>query len=118
MLAGSSNPELDDAAAGGPGEPLDMFWRRYNLALLDKLALQERQDALQEENEMLQTTIQQYVDGITVTDETLRRTNPLLVVKGKPPLSHKDARGRSRPTVVDGNHMLQTGRLNTVPFFG
>lgn len=63
-----------------------------------------------------------YHDGTRISDEVMGGANPLLVVHGNltedgrtapPPSPEK----RSRPIVIDGNHMVCTGRVDTRPFF-
>ena len=51
------------------GEPvseyasLDNFWKRYNKALLDKLAIERERAQLTEENEKLRAMLQEYLNG-------------------------------------------------------
>eukprot|EP00051_Salpingoeca_urceolata_P005721 m.76460 g.76460 ORF g.76460 m.76460 type:complete len:517 (+) comp14511_c1_seq3:33-1583(+) len=59
---------------------LDGFWKRYNKALLDKLAVEREQAALEAENEQLRSVLKQYLDGISVGEDTLQQANTLLVV--------------------------------------
>lgn len=59
---------------------LENFWKRYNKVFLDKLALEKEKKTLLEENQKLRILLKQYLDGISVNDEVLQQTNPLLVV--------------------------------------
>ncbi|KAM3578081.1 hypothetical protein VYU27_000179 [Nannochloropsis oceanica] len=131
----SNTNNSGEGVAASTENPLNSFCRRYNQSLLGKVALHERRDTLLEENRMLQLAIQQYLDGVTVNDGILNGSNPLLVVKPKtktpprPPRRHDGSSNGSsssssshprkghHPCVIEGNHMLQTGRLNTAPFF-
>jgi hypothetical protein len=95
-LAAQANADLDAAAAlestlmretiaSGELDALDLFWRRYNRALLDKLVAERRRAELTDENARLQTLLEQCLGSLGVTDETLRAPegNPLLVVNGR-----------------------------------
>lgn len=61
-------------------EQLDGFWRRYNKVQLDKLALDAEKRSLENENMTLRNVLRQYLDGVSVNNETLKEPNPLFVV--------------------------------------
>ncbi|KAI9142467.1 hypothetical protein BKA69DRAFT_1037786 [Paraphysoderma sedebokerense] len=63
--------------------PLAQFYRRYNNALLDKLAMESERSKLLEENQRLKAALKSYLEGISVNEDVLRKDNPLLVVNGK-----------------------------------
>jgi hypothetical protein len=73
----------------GELDALDMFWRRYNKALLEKLVLDRRKQQLREENEQLRLVVQQCVDGTSVSTSTILNPagNPLVVVNGRSGMS-------------------------------
>eukprot|EP00767_Chilomastix_cuspidata_P002181 gnl/Chilomastix_cuspidata/2306.p1 GENE.gnl/Chilomastix_cuspidata/2306~~gnl/Chilomastix_cuspidata/2306.p1 ORF type:complete len:500 (-),score=215.20 gnl/Chilomastix_cuspidata/2306:84-1367(-) len=60
---------------------LRFFNRRLNNALLDKLTLERENMALHDENAQLRAALQQYLDGITVSDQALDRPNALFVTQ-------------------------------------
>lgn len=53
-------------------QQLDGFWRRYNKAQLDKLALEAEKRSLEKENQTLRSVLKQYLDGVSVNNETLK----------------------------------------------
>ena len=53
-------------------QQLDGFWRRYNKVQLDKLALVAERKSLENENHTLRTVLKQYLDGVSVNNETLQ----------------------------------------------
>lgn len=63
---------------------LDTFYEKYNKVLLDKLAIQAEKSRLAQENRQLKQLLQQYLDGIAITDQSvLADNNPLLIVNGR-----------------------------------
>ena len=62
---------------------MENFWKRYNKALLDKVALDKEKSVLTQENQQLRTLLKQYLDGISVNDEILSQVNPLFVVNNR-----------------------------------
>jgi hypothetical protein len=57
---------------------LDQFWKKYNKALLDKLAIERERARLRSENESLKEVLKQYIDGVTVNEEVMNKEgNPL-----------------------------------------
>jgi len=90
---------------------LDNFWKKYNKVLLDALTISKEEARLKGENADLQEILKQYLDGISVNDEVIKRSNPLMVVNGRVnlnrplPVRKADARGL---TVVDANSVVAT----------
>jgi len=74
----SKDPELNEIVSDY--EQLDGFWRRYNKVQLDKLALDAEKRSLEKENQTLRNVLRQYLDGVSVNNETLKEPNPLFVV--------------------------------------
>jgi len=95
---------------------LDNFWKRYNKALLDKLAVERERARLAQENANFQELLKQYMNGVSVNDEVLSQPgNPLLVVNGRVQLNRPLPVRVERDVVpvVDGNHMVGTQRVNS-----
>jgi len=88
---------------------LDNFWKKYNKVLLDALAIEREEERLKKENSDLQEILKQYFDGISVSDEMLKKANPLFVVNGrvnlnKPlPVRKVDTK---HMTIVEGNAVV------------
>lgn len=80
---GASSKDITLAAAATDYTPMENFWRRYNKVLLDKLALKKEQSNLENENAHLRQILKQYLDGISVNEETLANRNPLFVVNNR-----------------------------------
>ena len=65
--------------------------------------------------------LKQYIDGVTVNEEVMNKEgNPLFVINGRVDLNRpmpvrKDA-GEAL-SVVDGNHMFNTGKVNSGMMF-
>jgi len=91
---------------------LDNFYKKYNKVLLDKIAIHKEKQRLAKENTDLQAILKQYLDGISVNQEVMTSENPLLVVNGKVNL-HAPVRGNVSNVIIDGNHMVGTGRIGT-----
>ena len=62
---------------------MENFWKRYNKVLLDKYSLDKEKQMLSTENAQLRLLLKQYLDGISVNDEVLSQTNPLLIVNNR-----------------------------------
>ena len=109
-------------ALGADGAPveewnyLDQFYKKYNKVLLDKLAIERERERLQRENNDLQAILKQYFDGVSVNDAVMKSSNPLFVVNGRVNLNQPlPVRRADQPlTVIDGNHMVATDRVNSV----
>ncbi|KAK0148666.1 Dynein regulatory complex subunit 2 [Merluccius polli] len=87
---------------------LARFWQRYNKVLLERLCFEKEKDVLTQENQQLQALLRQYMDGISVSDEILRRRNPLLIVS-QPTLALATGteRQRKQHTVIEAAHVIQ-----------
>ena len=62
---------------------LSHFYRKYNKAILDMIAIDKEKERLAAENAQIEDLIQQYVNGTKVTKDTLLGDNPLFVVNGR-----------------------------------
>ncbi|RHY29354.1 hypothetical protein DYB32_005206, partial [Aphanomyces invadans] len=95
-------------------EYLDLFWKRYNKALLDTMAIQKEKARLDNENRELQAVLKQYLDGISVNEQVMSSINPLFVVNGRLTLNQGPNPTSREPThaIVDANHMVATNRVS------
>eukprot|EP00960_Hanusia_phi_P059657 764244-Hanusia_phi.AAC.2 len=62
---------------------LEVFFRRYNRVLLDKVAISKEKERLRNENEELKSILKQYLDGISVNAQVLSEPNPLFVLNNR-----------------------------------
>ena len=62
---------------------LDSFYKRYNKVLLDKIAIEKQKGALEKENMFFKNLLKQYLDGVSVNNDVMNSSNPLLVVNNK-----------------------------------
>lgn len=83
---------------------LDTFFKKYNKVLLDKLAMETERERLRHENADLQSILQQYLEGISVTEDALRKPNPLLVINGRLSLNQPPVRRAAPATIVEASH--------------
>ena len=95
---------------------LNNFYKRYNKVLLDKLAINTQKDALQKDNVLLKNLLKQYLDGISLNDEVMKKENPLLVLNNKINLVQPNEK-QGIQTIVEGafvvqNNALQNGNRN------
>ncbi|TPX35184.1 hypothetical protein SeMB42_g07207 [Synchytrium endobioticum] len=89
---------------------LSKFHYRYNRAALDRLALERSKARLLEENNQLRYVLKQYLDGISVSETTLKYENSLLVVNGRTNAPLKHIGGRTI-TVVEGGLAIRAQQL-------
>lgn len=59
--------------------PLGKFWQRYNKVQLDRLCLKREKVLLLEENERLRVYLKQYLDEVSVSDESFQQQKLLVV---------------------------------------
>jgi hypothetical protein len=64
-------------------DSLETFWKRFSKVSLDKLALEKERSILQSENMQLKMLLKQYLDGISVNDEIMSQTNPLMILSSR-----------------------------------
>jgi len=80
---------LSSYAIGPDGKPieewnyLDVFFKRYNKVLLDKVCVEREKERLAQENSDLRAILRQYLDGISVNSQVLDESNPLMVVNNR-----------------------------------
>ncbi len=93
---------------------LENFWKRYNKVLLDKASLDKEKQMLSTENAQLRMLLKQYLDGISVNDEVLSQTNPLLIVNNRTnvrlnvPLGNNLAERGNKVIIEAKNHLKNT----------
>jgi len=63
--------------------PLENFWKRYNKALLDRVAVEKERSVVAGQNQQLRALMKQYLDSISVSDEVLSKANALLIVNSR-----------------------------------
>ncbi|NWX07040.1 DRC2 protein, partial [Caloenas nicobarica] len=56
---------------------LERFWQRFNKAKLEEKALEQERAALRWRNRQLRALLQQYMEGISISQEVLVEPNPL-----------------------------------------
>ena len=115
LLETASTSSKGDGSGIEEWQYLDNFYKRFNEVLMDKLESERERARLRQENRELQGILKQYIDGISVSEETLRNPNPLLVVNGRTNMRQRPVR-LGRPPVVEGNFMVNTGRAHTQHF--
>uniref|UniRef100_A0A8C2DL67 Dynein regulatory complex subunit 2 n=1 Tax=Cyprinus carpio TaxID=7962 RepID=A0A8C2DL67_CYPCA len=60
--------------------PLEKFWQRYNKVQLEHLCLKREKTLLLQENERLRLYLKQYLDEVSVSDESFRQQKLLVVL--------------------------------------
>jgi len=90
---------------------LDDFFKKYNKALLDKIAVSAEKERLERENADLQLILKQYLDGIGVNDDVMNSLNPLFVVNGRVNLNQPPVRRIDKPPVIESSHMVSSNRI-------
>jgi predicted Zn-ribbon and HTH transcriptional regulator/outer membrane murein-binding lipoprotein Lpp len=87
-------------------QQLDNFYKRYNKVMLDKVAIEKQKGSLDKENMFFKSLLKQYLDGVSVNNDVMNSSNPLLVVNNKvnlnrPPVQKLD--GTDHKPLVEGN---------------
>ncbi|KPI88292.1 hypothetical protein ABL78_2591 [Leptomonas seymouri] len=90
---------------------MDRFWVKHNKVVLDNAALSQERAILEEENRDLQEVLKQYLNDVTVSDEVMRESNPLLRAQTVAPnvVQAANARGESNGksyNVVEANKFI------------
>ena len=82
---------------------LDVFFRKYNRALLSKLAIEKEKENLEKENQDLRSILKQYLEGISVNAQTVNGPNSLLVVNGRVNLNQRPVRkaNSTHPVLIE-----------------
>ena len=83
---------------------MENFHKKYNKVLLDKMAIEVEKARLAKENSDLRAILQQYLDGIAITEDAVDRDNTLLIINGKANTKPQVRRGAT--TSVDANTVV------------
>lgn len=83
---------------------MELFYKKYNKVLLDKILMTNKKNFLNEENARLKAILKQYLDGISVNAEILEQANPLLVVNGR--TNAPIMEGDSNITCIEAQHIM------------
>ncbi|CAF3335801.1 unnamed protein product [Rotaria socialis] len=91
-------------------DSLEMFWKRFSKVSLDKLTLEKERSILQSENMQLKMLLKQYLDGISVNDEIMSQTNPLMILSSRRVLESQSAGkqlSNARPVkvIIEAQHV-------------
>ena len=100
-----------DGAQVIPLKALQRFNTKVNRAALETLQLQDTQAGLELENAQLQDTLHQLMQGLTVTADTLKSDNPLLIVNDRAGLAIPVIPAAKRITVVEGAQLQASARM-------
>ncbi|CAF1387386.1 unnamed protein product [Adineta ricciae] len=89
---------------------LETFWKRFGKVSLDKLALEKERSILHSENMQLKMLLKQYLDGISVNDEIMSQTNPLMIYSSRRVLESQSTTNQlpnTRPikVVIEAQHV-------------
>lgn len=92
---------------------MENFWKRYNKVKLEVLSLQHRRLQLLDISGKLREMLQQYLDGISVSDEVLSHLNPLFIVNHRsnlpqlpPPAALPGGDARPVYNVIEAAHIV------------
>lgn len=96
------NPEYayDEFAA------LENFYKRFNKVLLDKLAIEKQKKQLEHENLFFKSLLKQYLDGVSVNEDVMAGSNPLLVINNRIQINRPPVE-RVEKTVIEAAHVIQ-----------
>lgn len=97
-------------------QSLDNFYKRYNKVLLDKVAIDKQKGSLDKENMFFKSLLKQYLDGVSVNNDVMNSSNPLLVVNNKvnlnrPPVQKLDS--TNQKTLIEGNMEITNIAMQT-----
>lgn len=84
-----------------PPDRLANFYRKYNVALMDNIAIDKERERLSIENGQLEDLIQQFISGTKLSDVILADDNPLFVVNGRANLNHVPPVRKMQPVVQE-----------------
>jgi len=91
---------------------LDGFFKRFNKVHLDVLAIDREKSKLKTENQQLRSILKQFLDGVGVSEEVLRKANPLFVVNGRVNLNYiPPKKGTDSKVVVEANQTVKHQRM-------
>mmetsp|Transcript_9321 Transcript_9321/g.22055 ORF Transcript_9321/g.22055 Transcript_9321/m.22055 type:complete len:504 (+) Transcript_9321:62-1573(+) len=100
---------LSSYAIGPDGKPveewnyLDIFFKRYNKVLLDKMAIAKEKQRMGQENVDLRSILKQYLDGISVNADVMGDANPLFVLNNRTNIQHQPMLADTSITIQNAN---------------
>jgi len=97
---------LDSDFAHDEFSALNNFYKRFNKVLLDKLAIEKQKKELERDNVFFKSLLKQYLDGVSVNEDVMSQSNPLLVVNNRIQLNRPPVE-RVEKTIIEGNHAMQ-----------
>jgi len=108
----SSDTEVDGDSGGGGGWSASLLIHKYNKVSLDVLAIKHERQRLLNDNAMLKQQLEQFLNGIAITQHTMdRRDNTLLIVN---PWSRQAAGGEATLSGTNSHiHTLQSTLVAT-----
>jgi len=98
-----------DVVGSGQVESMELFFRRHNKVLAERVALEAEKGRLREENASLARMVKAALEGISLPEGMLDGANPLLVVNGKSGVT-ASAGGAPATTVIDATAATRTTR--------
>jgi hypothetical protein len=92
---------------------LNHFFKRFNKVLLDEFAISREKKRLEQENADLRAILKQYLDGISVNDDVLNSTNPLLIMNSRTNVAMLPSRPTGHVTVIEAAHKVMIPQLTS-----
>ncbi len=82
-------------------DSLENFNKKFNKVMLDKLAIEQEKKRLDAENRDLRTILQQYLDGIAISEDVVDKDNSLLIINGRTNAKPARVRQMGRPVALE-----------------
>jgi len=98
-----------------PSDRLKYFHKKYNKIMLQTLSIESERDRLATENRQLEDLIEQFTQGMEVSDDILALDNPLFVVNGRANLNHVPPVRTERPAVQDAAQISSISMRQNAP---
>jgi len=92
---------------------LNHFFKRYNKVLLDEMAIGREKGRLEQENTDLRAILKQYLDGISVNDDVINASNPLLIINSRSNVTALPSRPTGRMNVIEAAHKVMITQLTS-----
>lgn len=103
-------PEMAaELVSSGRVELLELFHRRHNKVLAERIALEAERARLKSENATLARMVKATLEGISLPEGLLEGDNPLLVINGRAGVTAEPSGGA--PTIVDGPATMRVAKL-------
>lgn len=88
----------------GEAMQFELFWKRFNKVLLDKMVLDQQNDRLIADNDNLQSLLTQFQRDMSIPQDLMKEENSLLVLNGRLAMAGTDK--QKKINVVEGNHIV------------